>query len=215
MTSDEIEIEMTVTEMMTGDGETIVEEGMTVTVMTDRRWSSRDNDDEGRKCFRIIEHPPDAKRWCIIHQTQSHNTENCLTFMDYEQDKMKRAEALKHSRDEAPRMEDRSRHDVDTRCFPNVNMIFSGSEARPLKTQYKKLERKVLSATPVVRYMEWWQHAITFGHEDHPTTKLNNRNLPFVVKMPIFQHNVAKTLIDSGSALNLLMKHTFEVMRLP
>jgi hypothetical protein len=33
--------------------------------------------------------------------------------------------------------------------------------------------------------------------------------LPFVVKIPIGRHKVAKTLIDSGASLNLMMKKTF------
>jgi hypothetical protein len=57
--------------------------------------------------------------------------------------------------------------------------------------------------------MKWSNVSITFGPEDHPDIELSERNLPFVVKIPIGWHKVAKTLIDSGASLNLMMRKTF------
>jgi hypothetical protein len=50
-----------------------------------------------------------------------------------------------------------------------------------------------------------------FGPEDHPDIELFDRNLPLVVKILIGRHKVAKTLIDSGASLNLLMRKTIEM----
>jgi predicted aspartyl protease len=55
---------------------------------------------------------------------------------------------------------------------------------------------------------------ILFGPQDHPDMKLSDQNLPFVVKLPIGQHKVAKTLIDTGASLNLIMRKTFIKMGL-
>jgi hypothetical protein len=57
--------------------------------------------------------------------------------------------------------------------------------------------------------MRWSEVDISFGPEDHPITELSDRNLPFVVKIPIGRHRVVKTMIDSGASLNLLMRRTF------
>jgi hypothetical protein len=38
--------------------------------------------------------------------------------------------------------------------------------------------------------------------------------LPFVVKLPIGQHKVAKTLVDNGASLNLIMRKIFIEMGL-
>jgi hypothetical protein len=57
--------------------------------------------------------------------------------------------------------------------------------------------------------MRWSDDYISFRLEDHPDTELSERNLPFIVKIPIEQHKVAKTLIDSGASLNLMMRKTF------
>jgi hypothetical protein len=55
---------------------------------------------------------------------------------------------------------------------------------------------------------------ISFEPEDHPTTKLLNQNLSFVVKLPIGRHRVAKTVIDNEASLNLIMRKTFIEMGL-
>jgi hypothetical protein len=57
--------------------------------------------------------------------------------------------------------------------------------------------------------MRWSDVGISFGPEDHPDTELSDRNLPFMVKIPIGRHKVAKTLIDSGDSLNLMRWKTF------
>jgi hypothetical protein len=62
--------------------------------------------------------------------------------------------------------------------------------------------------------MRWSDVDISFGPEDHPITELSDRNLPFVVKIPIGRHRVDKTMIDSGASLNLLMRRTFIKMGL-
>jgi hypothetical protein len=55
---------------------------------------------------------------------------------------------------------------------------------------------------------------MSFGPEDHPDMELSNRNLPFVVKIPIGWHKVAKTMIDSRASLNLMMRKTLIKMGL-
>jgi hypothetical protein len=62
--------------------------------------------------------------------------------------------------------------------------------------------------------MRWSDERITFRPEDHPVTELSERNLPLVVKILIGWHKVAKTLIDSGTSLNLIMRKTFIEMGL-
>jgi hypothetical protein len=61
----------------------------------------------------------------------------------------------------------------------------------------------------------WWSDIdISFGPEDHLDTELFERNLSFVIKIPIGRHKLAKTLIDSGASLNLIMRKTFIEMGL-
>jgi hypothetical protein len=62
--------------------------------------------------------------------------------------------------------------------------------------------------------MRWSDADILFGPENHPDTELLDRNLPFVIKIPIGCHKVAKILIDSGALLNLMIRKTFIEMGL-
>jgi hypothetical protein len=62
--------------------------------------------------------------------------------------------------------------------------------------------------------MRWSDIDISFRPEDHPDAELSDRNLPFVIKIPIEHHKVAKTLIDSGASLNLMMRKAFVEMDL-
>jgi hypothetical protein len=97
-----------------------------------------------------------------------------------------------------------------------INMIFGGSMSITSKTQEKKLQCEISLAQQIKpgRWMRWCNDYISFGPEDHLDTELSKRNLPFIIKIPIGRHKVAKTLIDSGASLNLMMKKTFIEMGL-
>jgi hypothetical protein len=62
--------------------------------------------------------------------------------------------------------------------------------------------------------MRWSDVGISFRPEDHPDMELSDRKLPFVIKILIRRHKVAKTLIDIGASLNLMMGKTFIEMGL-
>jgi hypothetical protein len=97
-----------------------------------------------------------------------------------------------------------------------INVIFGGSPFIASKTQEKKLERETSLAQRIEldRRMKWSETDISFRPIDHPEMELSNRNLPFVVKLTIGRHKVAKTLIDNGASLNLNMRKTFNEMGL-
>jgi hypothetical protein len=97
-----------------------------------------------------------------------------------------------------------------------INVIFGGSMSITSKTQGKKLQREINLAQQIEpeRRMRWSDDYISFGPEDNTYMELSERNQPLVVKIPIGRHKVAKTLIDSGASLNLLMRKTFIEMGL-
>jgi hypothetical protein len=90
-------------------------------------------------------------------------------------------------------------------------VIFRDSMPIALKTQGKKLERKISLAQLIKpgRRMRWSNIDISFEPQDHPNIELSDRNLSLVVKLSIGQHKVAKMLIDNGASLNLIMRKTF------
>jgi hypothetical protein len=97
-----------------------------------------------------------------------------------------------------------------------INIIFRGSMPITSKTQGKKLQHEISLAQRIKpgRKMRWSDVDISFGPEDHPDIELSDRNLPFMIKILIMRHKVAKTLIDSGASLNLMMRKTFIKMSL-
>jgi hypothetical protein len=92
-----------------------------------------------------------------------------------------------------------------------INVIFGGSMSITSKTQGKKLQREINLAQQIEpgRQIRWSDDYISFVPEDHPDTELSERKLPFIVKIPIGRHKIAKTLIDSGASLNLMMRMPF------
>jgi hypothetical protein len=89
-------------------------------------------------------------------------------------------------------------------------MIFKGSMSTASKSQGKKLERGINLAqcTKPERRMKWSETDISFRLEYQLETELSNWNLPFMVKLLIGCHKVAKTLIDNGASINLIMRKT-------
>jgi hypothetical protein len=83
-------------------------------------------------------------------------------------------------------------------------------------TQGKKIQREITLAQQIDpgRRMKSSDVDISFRPKDHPDTEMSDRNLPFMVKIPIGRHKVAKTLIGSGASLNLMMRKTFIKMGL-
>ena len=145
--------------------------------------------------MRPFRRPDNAEKWCDL--------EECKTFLYHK--KMPPPATL------APQDPRRGEHHREVsdgdEHMEEINMIFRGSMSITSKTQGKKLQREISLAQHIkhVRRMKWSDDYITFRPEDHPITELSERNLPLVVKIPIGRHKVAKTLIDSGASLNLIM----------
>jgi hypothetical protein len=116
-----------------------------------------------------------------------------------------------------PRWVDQRRADFDgDEQMGKINMIFGCRMSITSKTQRKRLQCEISQTQRIElgRRMKWSNVSILFRPEDHPDTELFDRNLPFMVKIPIGQHKVAKTLIDNGASLNLMMRKTFIEMGL-
>jgi hypothetical protein len=102
----------------------------------------------------------------------------------------------------------------DDEQMGEINVIFDCSMSITSKTRGKRLEREISLAQRIEprRRMRWSDIDISFRPQDHPDTELSNRNLPFVVKLPIGRHKVAKTLINIVASLNLIMRKIIIVM---
>jgi hypothetical protein len=141
-----------------------------------------------------------------------HDLEECKTFLDHKKKPPQSALVAQE-----PRRGEHHRADPDNEDqMGEINVIFRGSMFIASKTQGKKLERGITLAqrTEPRRKMKWSDMDISFGLEDHTEIELSERNLPFMDKLLIGQHKVAKTLIDNGASLNFIMRKTFIEMGL-
>jgi hypothetical protein len=101
----------------------------------------------------------------------------------------------------------------DDEQMGEISVIFLGSMSITSNTQGKKFEQEISLAQPIEpgRMMRWSDVDISFRPHDHQDTELSDRNMSFVVKLPIERHKIAKTLIDNGAALNLMRKIFIEM----
>jgi hypothetical protein len=163
-----------------------------------------------QKETRPFRRPTDAKKWCEIHLTSRHDLEECKTYLDRKKKEDKPTAPKPHWGDHHWANSDNDEQ------LDKINMIFKGNLSIASKTQGKKLECEINPTQQIEpgQRMSWSDTDISFEPEDHPKIELSNRNLPFVVKLPIRRHKVAKTLLDNGASLNLIMRKTFIEMGL-
>jgi hypothetical protein len=76
-----------------------------------------------------------------------------------------------------------------------INVLFGGSMSLASKTLGKKLQHEISLAQRIEpgRRMRWSDIDISFRPEEHPDVELSDRNLPFIIKILIRCHKVAKT----------------------
>jgi hypothetical protein len=156
--------------------------------------------------------PVDAEKWCEIHHTVRHGLEECKTFLDRKTMPPPAAPVAQEPRRGEYHWADPDNEDQ----MEEINVIFGRSMSIASKTYGKKLEREISLARCIEprRKMKWSDMDISFGLEDHLETELSDRNLPFVVNLPIGRHKVAKLLIDNGASLNLITRKSFIKMGL-
>jgi hypothetical protein len=162
---------------------------------------------------RSFRRPDDAEKWCEIHHTSRHDLEECKTFLYRKKIPPPPAQVAQEPR----RGEHRRAHPPNNdEQIGEINVIFGGNIPIASKTQGKKLEWEINLAQRIEpgRMMRWFDVGISFIPQDHPDIELFDKNLSFVIKLPIGRHKVAKILIDNGALLNLIMRKTFIEMGL-
>jgi hypothetical protein len=139
-----------------------------------------------------------------------HDLEECKTFLD-RKNMTTQPVAQELCQGDHHRANPDSEDQMD-----DINMIFGGNMSVTSKTQDKKLEREIGLAQRIEleRRMKWSDTDILFRPRDNPKTELSNQNWPFVVKLLIGRHKVAKILVDNGVSLNLIRRKTFIEMGL-
>jgi hypothetical protein len=93
--------------------------------------------------------------------------------------------------------------------------IYGGTTTPTSKTKLKQVRWQVNGTQLSDRRLKWSEVPILFDISDHPLNLYDGPLLPLVIKPYIRNYKVERTLIDSGSALNLLFINTYNNLSLP
>jgi hypothetical protein len=100
--------------------------------------------------------------------------------------------------------------------FPEIHdcfMTYGGSSMHLSARQRKREHREVFSvqlATPL--FLDWFEMAITFDHDDHPDYVPNPRVYLLVVDPIISNTCLTKVLMDGGSSLSIIYAQTLDLL---
>nr|CAE03810.2 OSJNBa0027H09.10 [Oryza sativa Japonica Group]CAE76081.1 B1340F09.19 [Oryza sativa Japonica Group] len=97
-----------------------------------------------------------------------------------------------------------------------LNHIFGGPLAYESKRKQKLTEREINAVQPdTPQYLRWSETAIKFDHSDHPDRVVHPGRYPLVLDPVVRNVKLRRTLIDGGSALNILFAKTLDDMQIP
>ncbi|XP_074362323.1 uncharacterized protein LOC141702555 [Apium graveolens] len=136
-------------------------------------------------------------RQCDYHETHGHMTENCLSLKYFIEDQVKKGNMNKYLvRD--------NRGEAQKRGKNVVNMVLGGSYSPPRSPDFGEEVLSIQSLPDLV---------ISFSSKDYEGVNPHH-NVALVVTLDIFDNEVRRMLIDNGSLVNILFKHTVDRMHL-
>nr|CAE01642.2 OSJNBb0021I10.5 [Oryza sativa Japonica Group] len=97
-----------------------------------------------------------------------------------------------------------------------LNHIFGGPQAYKSKKKQKLTEREIKAVQPdTPQYLRWSETAIKFDRSDHPDRVVHPGRYPLVLDLVVHNVKLRRSLIDGGSALNILFAKTLDDMKIP
>ncbi len=97
-----------------------------------------------------------------------------------------------------------------------LNHIFGGPLAYESKRKQKLTEREINAVQPgTPQYLRWSEIAIKFDRSDHPDRVVHPGRYPLELDPVVRNVKLRRTLIDGGSALNILFAKTLDDMQIP
>ncbi|XP_074324398.1 uncharacterized protein LOC141661313 [Apium graveolens] len=138
-------------------------------------------------------------RRCDYHETHGHKTKNCLSLKYFIEEQVKKGNLNKYLvRDSNQRGEGPNKGNNV------VNIVLGGSHSPPRSPDSRK---------EVLSIQSFLEMVISFSNKDYEGVNPNN-NEALVVTLDIFDNEVKRMLIDNGSLVNILFKHTVDRMQL-
>ncbi|XP_074374473.1 uncharacterized protein LOC141714876 [Apium graveolens] len=150
--------------------------------------------------LKSMQTPPESRtynRQCDYHETHGHKTENCLSLKYFIEDEVKKGNLNKYLVGDI-----NNKGEGKKRGNNIVNVVLGGSHSPPRSPNFGEEVLSIQSLPDLV---------ISFSSKDYEGVNHHN-NATLVVTMDIFDNEVRRMLIDNGSSVNILFKHTMDRM---
>ncbi|XP_074378187.1 uncharacterized protein LOC141719690 [Apium graveolens] len=138
-------------------------------------------------------------RECDYHETHGHKTENCLSLKYFIEDQVKKGNMNKYLVRYSNNMGEAQKRGKNV-----VNVVLGGSHSPPRSPDFGEEVLSIQSLPDLV---------ISFTSKDYEGVNPNH-SAALVVTLDIFDIEVRRMLIDNGSSVNILFKHTLDQMQL-
>nr|CAE02263.2 OSJNBb0049I21.2 [Oryza sativa Japonica Group] len=154
---------------------------------------------------------------CPHHPNSNHVAKDCFVYKQFAEQYTK--PTRKNSDEE--QSTSRKKDDGDTPAGfqdhrKELNHIFGGPLAYESKRKQKLTEREINAVQPdTPQYLRWSEIAIKFDRSDHPDRVVHPGRYPLVLDPVVRNVKLRRTLIDGGSALNILFAKTLDDMQIP
>nr|ABA97822.1 retrotransposon protein, putative, Ty3-gypsy subclass [Oryza sativa Japonica Group] len=155
---------------------------------------------------------------CPHHPNSNHVAKDCFVYKQFAEQYVKNAR--KPSDGEQGTSKKKDDEDDASTGFQDhrkeLNHIFGGPLAYESKRKQKLTEREINAVQPnTPQYLRWSEIAIKFDRSDHPDRVVHPGRYPLVLYLVVRNVKLRRTLIDGGSALNILFAKTLDDMQIP
>nr|ABA97550.1 retrotransposon protein, putative, Ty3-gypsy subclass [Oryza sativa Japonica Group] len=155
---------------------------------------------------------------CPHHPNSNHAAKDCFVYRQFAEQYAKNAR--KASAGDQSTSKKKNDDDDALTGFQDhrkeLNHIFGGPLAYESKRKQKLTEREINAVQPdTPQYLRWSETTIKFDRSDHLDRVVHPRRYPLVLDPVVRNIKLRRSLIDGGSALNILFAKTLDDMQIP
>nr|AAT44283.1 putative polyprotein [Oryza sativa Japonica Group] len=155
---------------------------------------------------------------CPHHPNSNHAAKDCFVYKQFAEQYAKNARKTPDGEQSTSKKKDDD--DDPPTGFQDhrkeLNHIFGGPLAYESKRKQKLTEREINAVQPdTPQYLRWSEITIKFDRSDHPDRVVHPGRYPLVLDPVVHNVKLRRSLIDGGSALNILFAKTLDDMQIP
>ncbi len=154
---------------------------------------------------------------CPHHPNSNHAAKDCFVYKQFAEQYAKNTRKASDGDQSTSKKKDDD-DDAPTGFQDHrkeLNRIFGGPLAYESKRKQKLTEREINAVQPdTPQYLRWSETTIKFDRLDHPDRVVHPGRYPLVLDQVVRNVKLRRSLIDGGSALNILFAKTLDDMQI-